>query len=78
MKPKGVDPSVKTIQKALRLQGLYVGRADGVLGSNTKRAIRFFQQKYGIKDNGVFNLESYLTLSKVMFKETPGLQMGDL
>jgi general secretion pathway protein A len=78
LKSKGVDPSVKTIQKVLRLQGLYIGKADGVLGPNTKRAIRFFQQKYGIKDNSVFNLESYLTLSKVMFKETPGLQIGDL
>jgi hypothetical protein len=78
LKSKGVDPSVKTIQKALKVQGLYLGKPDGVLGSNTKRAIRFFQQKYGLKDSSVFNLESYLTLSKVMFKETPGLQMDEL
>lgn len=78
LKPKGVDPSVKTIQKVLRVQGLYLGKADGIMGSNTKRAIRFFQQKYGLKDSSVFGLESYLILSRVMFKETPGLQMGEL
>jgi hypothetical protein len=78
LKSKRVDPSVKTIQKALRVQGLYIGKVDGVLGSNTKRAIRFFQQKYGLKDSSVFTLESYLVLSKAMFKEPPGLQMRDL
>ena len=78
LKPKRVDPSVKTLQKALRVQGLYLGKADGVLGANTKRAIRFFQQKYGLKDSSVFDLESYLALSKVMFNETPGLQTDEL
>ncbi|MBI3995639.1 MAG: AAA family ATPase [Nitrospirae bacterium] len=78
LKAKGVDPSVKTIQKALRVQGLYLGKADGILGSNTKRAIRYFQQKYGLQDNSLFGLESHLILSKVMFKETPGLDTGEL
>ncbi|MBI3596788.1 MAG: AAA family ATPase [Nitrospirae bacterium] len=78
LKTKMVDPSVKTVQNALKAQGLYVGKADGVLGLNTKRAIRFFKQKYGLKDNSVFDLESYLVLSRVMFQETPGLQVGNL
>ncbi|MBI3611248.1 MAG: AAA family ATPase [Nitrospirae bacterium] len=78
LKSKGTDSSVKTIQKALKVQGLYLGKADGVLGPNTKRAIRFFQQKYGLRDSSRFDFESYLVLSRVMFRETPGLQIGDL
>jgi len=72
-----VDPSVRVIQKALGVQGLYLGKADGILGSHSKRAIRLFQKKYGLNDDGVFDLESYMRISKVMLKETPGLQMGD-
>jgi hypothetical protein len=72
------DPSVKTIQEALRVQGLYPGRVDGILGPNTKRAIRFFRQKYGLTDDSVFDQESYMVLSRVMFKGTPRLQMGNL
>jgi hypothetical protein len=74
LKTKMVDPSVKTVQKALKAQGLYVGKVDGVLGLNTKRAIRFFKQKYGLKDDSVFDIESFLVLSRVMSQETPGLQ----
>ncbi|HEY5595223.1 MAG TPA: peptidoglycan-binding protein, partial [Nitrospiria bacterium] len=78
LRSKGTDPSVKTVQKALRTQGLYLGKADGILGPNTKRAIRFFQQKHGLKDNSIFGPESYLVLSRVMFAEAPRLQEGDL
>jgi len=78
IKTKTADPSVKTVQKALKIQGLYVGKTDGIMGMNTKRAIRFFKQKYGLKDDGVFDLESYLVLSRVMFRGTPGLQAGNL
>lgn len=73
-----VDPSVMVIQKALKIQGLYLGKLDGILGSRSIQAIHFFQKKYGLKDSGDFDLESYLTLSRVMLKETPSLQMRDL
>ncbi|HET6466250.1 MAG TPA: AAA family ATPase [Nitrospiria bacterium] len=78
LKTKTVDPSVKAIQNALKAQGLYIGKVDGVLGLNTKRAIRYFKQKYGLKDDSTFDLESYLVLSRVMLQEIPGLQVRNL
>lgn len=78
LKKKGVDPSVKTLQKVLKHEGLYLGKTDGVLGTNTKRAIRFFREKYGLKDSSAFDHESYLILSRVLFAKSPRLQVGDL
>lgn len=39
---------VKQAQQALREQGLYRGRIDGVLGPKTKTALRNFQRKNGL------------------------------
>lgn len=72
------DPSVKTLQKALRTQGLFPWKTDGILGPDTKRAIRFFNQKYGLKESNVFGPESFLVLSREMLQETPLLGAGDL
>ncbi len=78
LKSKGEDPSVRTIQRALKVQGLYLGTVDGILGPHTKRAIMFFNQKQGLKDTAEFGLESHLVLSRVMLRDAPGLQMDEL
>jgi general secretion pathway protein A len=69
-KTRGPDPAVRQLQKALMAQGLYLGQADGVYGVHTLRAVRFFQQKHGLKDDGVFGLESHLLLSRLGRSET--------
>jgi len=49
----GVDRSqVKQAQQALQSQGLYQGKVDGVLGPETKQALKEFQQKNGLKQTG--------------------------
>ena len=78
LRTQGFDSSVKTLQKALRAQGLHLGKVDGLLGPNTRQAIRFFKQKYGLQEGGPFGLESYIVLSRVMMGEAPRLQIGDL
>jgi peptidoglycan hydrolase-like protein with peptidoglycan-binding domain len=62
-----VDPSVNIDQNPLKFQGLYVGKTDGVPGLDTERGIHLFRQKYGLMADGVFDLESYLVLSRVRF-----------
>lgn len=45
--------TVKTIQRKLKNWGYYNGSVDGVFGSKTKQAVRYFQQKNGLKVDGI-------------------------
>ena len=48
-----LDRSEKIVlQKLLKKQGYYTGKIDGMLGNNTRKAIRAFQQKNGIRADG--------------------------
>lgn len=68
--------SVKNLQRVLSEQGFYLGQVDGSFGPRTHRALKFFQQKMGLKDDGVLNLESYLVLAKVTQpEEVPSLHL---
>lgn len=46
-----IDP--KEIQKALAEAGFYKGTIDGVIGKKSRAAIRAFQEKHGLKADGV-------------------------
>jgi peptidoglycan hydrolase-like protein with peptidoglycan-binding domain len=39
-------------QQALEQKGFKLGKADGILGPRTERAVRDFQQKQGLQQNG--------------------------
>ena len=45
--------TVKTIQQKLKRWGYYKGAVDGIFGSQTKKAVRYFQQKNGLKVDGI-------------------------
>ena len=45
--------TVKTIQQKLKNWGYYKGAVDGIFGSQTKQAVRYFQQKNGLKVDGI-------------------------
>lgn len=69
--------SVKNLQRTLKVQGLYLGKVDGSFGPRTRRAVKFFQQKMGLKDDGVLSLESYIALAKVSQQdEVPSLHVS--
>ena len=40
--------TVKTIQQKLKNWGYYKGSVDGIYGSQTKEAVRYFQRKNGL------------------------------
>ncbi|MCK9444074.1 MAG: spore cortex-lytic enzyme [Tissierellaceae bacterium] len=47
---------VKTVQDKLSRWGFYDGKADGIYGARTYRAVRKFQAKHGLKVDGVVGL----------------------
>jgi peptidoglycan hydrolase-like protein with peptidoglycan-binding domain len=54
---------VKQAQQALREQGLYRGRIDGVLGPKTKTALRNFQRKNGLPATASLDRRTMASLS---------------
>jgi len=44
---------VRTIQKKLKNWGYYKGPVDGIFGSKTKEAVKYFQRKNGLKVDGI-------------------------
>lgn len=45
--------TVKTIQKKLKNWGYYKGSVDGIFGSKTKEAVKYFQRRNGLKADGI-------------------------
>lgn len=45
--------TVKTIQQKLKNWGYYKGSVDGIFGSKTKEAVKYFQKKNGLTADGI-------------------------
>lgn len=45
--------TVKTMQQKLKNWGYYKGPVDGIFGSKTKEAVKYFQRKNGLKVDGI-------------------------
>lgn len=57
---KGSD--VKKVQQALKLLGYYTGKIDGIAGSGTTSAIKAYQKKHGLKQDGIAGKVTIKTL----------------
>lgn len=63
-------PTAKEIQTALKNAGVYKGKVDGVIGVETKQAIREFQKAHGLTPDGVVGsktwekLRDYISIEK--------------
>ena len=57
-------PSGIEIQTALRNTGFYAGKIDGVIGHQTKTAIKAFQQAEGLNPDGVVGSRTWKKLQK--------------
>ncbi len=49
----GTNPQLAGLQVALRAHGLYLGAIDGIMGPQTRTALRAFQRKKGLPVDGV-------------------------
>lgn len=53
---------VKEVQRRLKNWGYYAGAVDGIFGSGTKKAVIYFQQKNGLKADGIVGKATYKAL----------------
>ena len=53
---------VKTIQQKLKNWGYYKGKVDGIFGSQTKEAVKYFQRKNGLKVDGIVGTQTLKAL----------------
>lgn len=58
----GPDARNVYLQKLLSLTGLQFGPIDGIIGRNTKKAIRVYQQLYGLEITGSFDVSTVARL----------------
>jgi peptidoglycan hydrolase-like protein with peptidoglycan-binding domain len=49
----GVNPQLAGLQVALRAHGLYLGQIDGIMGPQTRAALKTFQRKKGLTPDGI-------------------------
>ena len=54
--------TVKEVQRRLLNWGYYKGAADGIYGQETKKAVKYFQQKNGLKADGIVGDETLKAL----------------
>ena len=49
----GVNPQLAGLQVALRAHGLYLGQIDGIMGPQTRAALKTFQHRKGLAPDGI-------------------------
>ena len=59
--------TVKTIQRKLKNWGYYTGSVDGIFGSKTKEAVKYFQRKNGLKVDGIVGNKTLVALGMSTF-----------
>jgi len=58
-------PHVAGAQVALRAHGVYSGPIDGIAGPQTKRAVRLFQRRHGLRVDGVVGRRTRAELGRL-------------
>lgn len=58
----GPDARNVYLQKLLAMTGLVFGPIDGIVGKNTKKAIRIYQNLYGLEETGEFDTSTVARL----------------
>ncbi len=53
LKKGSQGPLVKTVQQKLKNWGYYDGSVDGIFGSGTEKAVKYFQSKNGLTSDGI-------------------------
>jgi peptidoglycan hydrolase-like protein with peptidoglycan-binding domain len=70
-KTSGYNPRVEEIQTILKETGLDPGPADGVMGAQTRVAIKEFQKAKGLKPSGKVDPVTQLALNRLREVEKP-------
>lgn len=68
---------VKTVQTKLKRWGYYSGNVDGIYGSQTRKAVEYFQRKNGLKIDGIVGRATFAALGMMeQAGQTGGSQNG--
>ena len=68
---------VKTVQTKLKRWGYYSGNVDGIYGSQTRKAVEYFQRKNGLKVDGIVGRATFAALGMMeQAGQTGGSQNG--
>lgn len=57
---------VTTLQKKLKNWGYYFGSVDGIFGSQTKEAVKYFQRKNGLAVDGIVGVKTLAALGMTL------------
>ena len=70
--------AVVTVQKKLKQWGYYTGAVDGIFGSRTEAAVRYFQRKNGLTADGIVGKKTAAALGITLSGESKagGAQSG--
>lgn len=60
----GYNPRIEEVQRILKEAGFKPGPIDGVMGSQTRAAIRKFQKAKGLRSTGKIDSDTHLALNK--------------
>ena len=63
--PRMVGEQVQDLQEGLKVAGHYNGLADGVFGPGTDRAVRAFQARVGLPQDGIVDMEVWMAQKPV-------------
>lgn len=62
LKQGSTGTQVKTLQTKLKSWGYYTGSVDGIFGSNTTKAVKYFQSKNGLTADGIVGAKTAAAL----------------
>lgn len=68
----------RTIQTKLKRWGYYKGAIDGIYGSQTRQAVRYFQSKNGLSVDGIVGPKTAVALGMTLSSSQSSQSSGDL
>lgn len=76
LKQGSTGSSVRTLQTKLKSWGYYTGSVDGIYGSQTVKAVKYFQSKNGLAVDGIVGAKTAAALGMTLSGSSSGSSSG--
>ena len=76
LKQGSTGSSVRTLQTKLKSWGYYTGSVDGIYGSQTVKAVKYFQRKNGLAVDGIVGAKTAAALGMTLSGSSSGSSSG--
>ena len=77
LKKGSTGEEVTTLQKKLKQWGYYDGAVDGIFGSGTEKAVKYFQRKNGLTADGVVGAKTAAALGMTLSGSSTAADSSD-